>query len=222
MLVIKIPLKAITEIFHTIFDFFETAAVCDCFIYIPPQYIPMSELTGLVYPIRFLITVKMRKRYYRLSVFLANCIGDLPKLHVITDMVFKLSARLKRNGIYHEMIVNVIRIKMGSNDNFISIAPHSTGSFQSYFVCFFGCNFSRHKTLIPVIGNIAAELSVPPLGCHHTLIGSLLRTVDTWHIHCLVGLLVVLHVTERRPQVLVQELFIGGFVRVLRIIDYFL
>ena len=70
----------------------------------------MGELTGLVYPIRFLIAVKMRKRYYGLSVLLANCIGDLPKLHVVTDMVFKLPARLKRNGIYHEMIVNVIRI----------------------------------------------------------------------------------------------------------------
>ena len=79
-----------------------------------------------------------------------------------------------------------------------------------------------HKTLIPVIGYIAAEFPVPPFGCHHTLVGSLLRTVDTRHIHCLVGLLVVLHITERRPQVLVQELFIGGFIGVLRIVDYFL
>lgn len=65
----------------------------------------------------------MRKGYYGLSVFLADRIGDLPKLHVVTDMIFKLSARLKRNGIYHEMIVNVIRVKMGGNNYFV-ICPH--------------------------------------------------------------------------------------------------
>ena len=79
-----------------------------------------------------------------------------------------------------------------------------------------------YKTLIPVISNVAAELPIPPLCCHHTLVGSLLRAVDTRHIHCLVGLLVVLHITERRPQVLVQELLICGFIGVLHIVDYFL
>ena len=56
----------------------------------------MSELAGVAYPIRFFIAVKMRKGYYGLSVFLADRIGDLPKLHVVTDMIFKLSAQNRR------------------------------------------------------------------------------------------------------------------------------
>ena len=222
MIVIKVTLKAITEIFHAILDFLETAAISDCFIHIPPQYIPMGKLAGLLYPIRFLISIKMRKRYYGLSVFLTDCIGDPPKLHVVTDMVFKLPARLKRYRVHHKMIVYIVGIEMGGNNYLVVCSPHSFCSFYTDTMRFSGCNFICRKTLIPVIGNIAAELSVSPLGCHHTLIGSLLRAVDTRHIHCLVGLLVVLHITERRPQVLVQELFIGGFIGVLRIVDNFL
>lgn len=89
----------------------------------------MSELAGVAYPIRFFIAVKMRKGYYGLSVFLADRIGDLPKLNVVTDMIFKLSARLKRNGIYHEMIVNVIRVKMGGNNYFVICPPTSALPF---------------------------------------------------------------------------------------------
>ena len=89
----------------------------------------MSELAGVAYPIRFFIAVKMRKGYYGLSVFLADRIGDLPKLRVVTDMIFKLSARLKRNGIYHEMIVNVIRVKMGGNNYFVICPPTSALPF---------------------------------------------------------------------------------------------
>jgi hypothetical protein len=121
----------------------------------------------------------MRKGYYGLSVFLADRIGDLPKLHVVTDMVFKLSARLKRNGIYHEMIVNIIRIKMGGNDYLIVFAPHTLCRFHTDTMCFGGSDFVYYKTLITVIGYVAAELSVSPFCCHHTLIGSLLRAVDT-------------------------------------------
>ena len=115
----------------------------------------MGEFAGLLHPIRFLITVKMRKWYYGLAVFLTNRIGDLPKLHVVTDMVFKLSARLKRNGIYHEMIVNVIRVKMGGNDYLIICSPHPFCCFYTDTMCFGGSDFICYKALIPVISNVS-------------------------------------------------------------------
>ena len=120
------------------------------------------------------------------------------------------------------MIVDIIGIEMGGNDYLVVCAPHSFCRFYTDTVRFSGSDFICYKTLIPVISNIAAKFPIPPFGCHHTLVGSLLRTVNARHIHCLVGLLVILHVTERRPQVLVQELFIGGFIGVLRIVDNFL
>ena len=107
----------------------------------------MSELAGDAYPIRFFIAVKMRKGYYGLSVFLADRIGDLPKLHVVTDMIFKLSARLKRNGIYHEMIVNVIRVKMGGNNYFVICPPHPLCRFHTDTVHFGGSDLIQFLSL---------------------------------------------------------------------------
>ena len=120
------------------------------------------------------------------------------------------------------MVVDVIGIEMGSNNYLVIITPHPFCRFQPDFVRFFWRDFAGYKTLIPVIGDIPAELAVPPFSCHHTLVGSLLRAVDTRYIHCLVGLLIVLDIAERRPQIFVQELFIGGLVGIFRIVDHFL
>ena len=89
---------------------------------------------------------------------------------MVGDMVFKLPARSERYRIYHNMIVNIIRVQVGGNDYLIILAPHPPCRFQSNLMRFFGSNLAADKTLITVIGNIPAELSVPPFSCHHTLV----------------------------------------------------
>ena len=120
------------------------------------------------------------------------------------------------------MVVKINCVQVGSNDYLIILAPHTPCGFQSDSVCFFGSNLAANKTLITVIGNISAELAVTLFGCHHTLIGSLLRAVDAGHIHCSVGLLIVLNIAERRIQILIQEFFIGGLIGIASIVDHFL
>lgn len=67
--VIKVTLKTVTEIFHTILDFFEIPAVCNGFVNILFEYISVSELTGFVYPICFFITVKGIRAVWIKSTF---------------------------------------------------------------------------------------------------------------------------------------------------------
>ena len=86
---------------------------------------------------------------------------------------------------------------------------------------FFGSNLAADKTLITVIGNIPAELSVPPFSCHHTLVGSLLRAVDTADIQPLVGFVIVFDIAESVIQILVKIFLIGGLIRITGIVNYF-
>ena len=58
---------------------------------------------------------------------------------MVGDMIFKFPACLKGYGIHNKMVMEVICIEVGSNNNFVLIAPHTLYGFQSDFVCFFGC-----------------------------------------------------------------------------------
>ena len=57
------------------------------------------------------------------------------------------------------------------------------------------------------------------LGGDHRPIGVMLRTVDGADKHFLVGLFIVLRITQCPVQIIVQILLVGGFVRVFRIVD---
>ena len=70
-----------------------------------------------------------------------------------------------------------------------------------------------------MIGDIAAHLSKLPLGGHHRPIGVMLGAVDGADIHLLVCLFIVLRVTQRPAQIIVQILLVGGLIRVFRIVD---
>ena len=61
--------------------------------------------------------------------------------------------------------------------------------------------------------------TVAALGVHHSFIGLLLGTVDGTDIHFLIGLFIVGSIAQSAVQILVQVLAVGGFVRVLRIVD---
>ncbi len=119
------------------------------------------------------------------------------------------------------MVVQIIRIQMGNSNDFIVAAPHTLCGFQTDFVRFLRRDLAHLKALMPVTRYIAACFPVPPLGCHHMLISSLGRTVNGGYIHLLSGFAIILNIAECRPQIFVQELFIGGFVGIVRIVDNF-
>lgn len=110
---------------------------------------------------------------------------------MVGDVVFKLPAGLKRYRIYYKMVVKIIGVEVGGNNNFILSTPHTPCSFQSDFVRFFGSHFACLKALITMIGYIATNFTKAFLSCRHTLIGSLGITVDTADIHTLIGLFIV-------------------------------
>ena len=51
----------------------------------------MRQLTGLPYPVRFLVAVEVTERDHRLAVFAAHLVRDFPKPDVVADMIFKKS-----------------------------------------------------------------------------------------------------------------------------------
>lgn len=89
------------------------------------------------------------------------------------------------------MVVEIIGIEVGGNNNFIFLAPHTPCGFQTDFVRFFGCNFARPKALVAVIRHIAACFTEALFRCRHTLISSFSVAVDTADIHTLIGLFIV-------------------------------
>ena len=58
----------------------------------------VRQLTGLPYPVRFLVAVEVIERYHRLAVFAAHLVRDFPKPDVVADMIFKIESSLTGNG----------------------------------------------------------------------------------------------------------------------------
>ena len=58
------------------------------------------------------------------------------------------------------MIVQMIFVKMGGNDNLILLSPHFLCQLQTDFMCLFGCDFAGFKTLITVPSDISVFLAV--------------------------------------------------------------
>ena len=119
------------------------------------------------------------------------------------------------------MIMNVIGVEMGGNNNLV-ILPHTLCRFNSDLVRFIGSNLTGLKTLESVISDVTTELSVAVFSGHHALIRPLLRAVNGRHVHRLVGLFVVLSITERCIKIFIQVSLIGCFVGVVGVVDNFL
>lgn len=147
------------------------------------------------------------------SVFKAYDVRNFPKTVMVGDMVFKFPAGLKRNGLEYKMVVQIIRIQKGGNNDFIIATPHTPCGFPTYFLRFLRRDLARLKTLIPVIRHIAARF----LGCHHVLIGSLSRAVNGGYIHLLIGLIVISCIPQGGIQIHIKIFFIGGFVGIARL-----
>ena len=102
-------------------------------------------------------------------------------------MVFKFPARLKGDGIYNKMIMDIVCIKVCGNNNFILVSPHPPCGFHADFVRFFGRGFAGLKALVAVVRHIPEAF----FRCRHTLIRPLCVAVDAADIHTLVGLFAI-------------------------------
>ena len=117
------------------------------------------------------------------------------------------------------MVVDIIRIQVGSDYDLIVIAPHPPRGFHADGVCLLRCHLTSLKALVSVVGHIPTQLAVAALGVHHSFISQLLGAVDGTDIHFLIGLFVIGSIAQGAVQILVQEFPVGGLVRVLRIVD---
>ena len=118
-------------------------------------------------------------------------VGDFPQAVVVGDMVFKFPARLKGDGIYNKMIMDIICVKVCGNNNFILVSPHPPCGFQPDFVRFFGRGFAGLEALVAVVRYISAHFPEAFFCCRHTLICPLCVAVDAADIHTLIGLFVI-------------------------------
>ena len=66
----------------------------------------------------------------------------------------------KGNRIEAEMVVQMVFIKVGSDDDLKAISLHFLCQLQSDLVRLFGCDFVRFKTLITVPGDISILFAV--------------------------------------------------------------
>ena len=106
-------------------------------------------------------------------------------------MVFKLSAGAEGYGVHDDVIVDVIRIQVGCDHDFIVNTPHAPCGFHADGVCLLRCHLTSLKALVSVVGHIPTQLAVATLGIHHGFICQLLGAVNGTDIHFLIGLFVI-------------------------------
>ena len=100
-------------------------------------------------------------------------------------MVLKLAACFEGYGIQYDVVMDIIRIQMGSDHDLVLIAPHSFGSGDSNLVCFLGSDLTGFEALKSMVGYIPTQLSKLPFSVHHGSVGILFQTVDGTDIHFL-------------------------------------
>ena len=110
---------------------------------------------------------------------------------MVGDMVFKLPACLKRYRVYNKMVMDIVCIKVCSNDDFVLVSPHPPCGFHADFVRFFGRSFAGLKALVAVVCHIAACFPETFFRCRHTLIRPFGIAVDAADIHTRIGLFVI-------------------------------
>ena len=117
------------------------------------------------------------------------------------------------------MVVKVVRIEVGGDYDFVILAPHSAGSFQTDFVSLLRCDLSGTEALKAVVRHITTRLSVSAFGCRHIRIGPLRGAVDGGDKHLLVSLVIVFRIAEGLVEIVIQKLPVCGFIWIFSIID---
>ena len=73
---------------------------------------------------------------------------------MVRYMVFKLAAGFEGYRIQYNMVMDIVCIQMGGDDDLIVITLHPFGSFPSDLVCFLRSYFTGLKALETMISHI--------------------------------------------------------------------
>ena len=94
------------------------------------------------------------------AVFSADTVRYFTKLSQLGFGIIVFSTVDKGHGIKAEMIVNMVFIKVGGDNNLKAITSHFFRQLQADLVRLFGCNLVRIKALITVPSDISVIFSV--------------------------------------------------------------
>ena len=155
-------------------------------------------------------------------MFLADRVRDLPQIVMLGYLISELLSILERNGIHHKMIVQIIRIQVCGDKDLVVLTPHPPCGLDPDRVTLLRRQLVRFERLIPVIRNNLAALTVFLLDRHHLFVGKCRGTIHAGNVFLLVGLVIVLRISERLIQVLIKILLCRGLVRIVGIIQYLL
>ena len=128
----------------------------------------------------------------------------------------------KRNRVHNKVIVQAIRIQMGSNDYLKPVAPHPLCKPDTDFVCLFGRDLPRFKTLEPVIADNLTFIIPLCFSNHHFLSGRGRVTVDTRDKKTLLRLILIgriFHHIHQSLKVCFRIIGIGSLFRVFGIVN---
>ena len=208
---------------HLTVKVFQGKGLADRFIHrLPCHVVPCRHpiLFRLIKRIGFLSAAWMF--YDRKGIFPAQLIGALAKQSKIGFVVVVMFPVHKRDRVHNKVIVQAVRIQMGSNDYLKPVAPHPLGKSDSDFVCLFGCNLSRFKTLEPVIADDLTFIIPLCFGDHHFLSGRSRITVDTRDKKTLLRLILIgriFHHIHQSLKVCFRIIGIGSLFRVFGIVN---
>ena len=118
------------------------------------------------------------------------------------------------------MIMHILRIQMGSDDDLIFVTPHLPCRFQADGMGFFRRDLAGFEALESMVGHIPTQLAKAALGSHHVPIRVLFGAVDGADEHPSVGFLIIFCICQNPVQIIVQILGIGGLVRVFGVVDH--
>lgn len=96
----------------------------------------------------------------RQAVFQTDTVGYLTEFFLFCFGIVVFLSSKKGKRIKAEMIVQMVFIKVGSDDNLILISPYFFCGLQADLVCLFGQDLVRLETLIPVPSDISVFLAV--------------------------------------------------------------
>ena len=120
------------------------------------------------------------------------------------------------------MIVQIIRIQVCGDKDLVVLTPHPPCRLDPDRMTFLRRQLVRPERLIAVIGDHLAALTVFSFDRHHLFVGKCRGTIHAGNVFLFIGLVIVLRISERLIQVLVEKLFRRRLVRIVGIIQYLL
>ena len=140
---------------------------------------------------------------------------------MIAFLVQELFAISKRDRIDHEVVVKIVCVQMGGDQDLVVPSPHAAGGLQADLVGLLGSDLPGPEALIAVVGHIAAGLAEALLGGHHICVGLGRGGVQGRNEKPLLRFLLVGRIAKGLEQIISGGLG-GGLLGVIRIIQHLL